>query len=86
MKRAGKLIAGWLLLLAGSGVSLAVMTSGGVDVRDVRIPLEEGGELAAYLYVPPNATPETAPPIGSSADVGMRRSGPSPHSSRRKVA
>ena len=59
MKRAGKLIAGWLLLLAGSGVSLAVMTSGGVDVRDVRIPLEEGGELAAYLYVPPNATPET---------------------------
>ena len=62
MKRAGKLIAGWLLLLAGSGASLAVMTAGGVDLRDVRIPMEQGGELAAYLYLPPNATPETPAP------------------------
>jgi pimeloyl-ACP methyl ester carboxylesterase len=62
MKSAWKLIVGWLLLLAGSGASLAVMTAGGVDVRDVRIPMETGDELAAYLYVPPGATAETPAP------------------------
>jgi pimeloyl-ACP methyl ester carboxylesterase len=62
MKRAWKLIAGWLLVLGGSAASLAVMTAGGVEISDVRIPLEEGGELAAHLYVPPGATPATPSP------------------------
>src|SRR5688500_1661581 len=65
MRRTWKLIVGWLLLLGGSGASLAVMTAGGVDVRAVRIPLEpdgRGGDLAAYLYVPPGATPDTPAP------------------------
>jgi pimeloyl-ACP methyl ester carboxylesterase len=62
MKRAWKLIVGALLVIAGSVASFAVMTAGGVDVRDVRIPMEDGGALAAHLYVPPNATPETPAP------------------------
>ncbi|MGE0159475.1 MAG: alpha/beta hydrolase [Gemmatimonadales bacterium] len=63
MRFAWKLIAlGSLLLIGGSAASFAVMTAGGVEVRDVRIPLEEGGELAAYLYVPPGATAETPAP------------------------
>ena len=32
------------------------------------------------------ATPETAPPIGSSAEVGIRSSSPSPKSARRCAA
>lgn len=47
---------GWLLVLLGGAVAWKVQTSGGVDVRDVRVALEEGGELSALLYVPPNAT------------------------------
>lgn len=56
------LAAGWLLVLAGSGLALAVQTSGGVDVRDVRIDTEDGERLSALLYVPPNATAETPAP------------------------
>ena len=62
MKRAWKLIVGSVLLLGGSGASFGVMTAGGVDVREVRIPMPEGGALAAHLFVPPNATPETPAP------------------------
>jgi pimeloyl-ACP methyl ester carboxylesterase len=62
MKRAWKLIVGSSLVLGGGGTSFAVMTAGGVDVRDVRIPMQDGGELAAHLYVPPGATPETPAP------------------------
>ncbi len=56
------LAAGWLLVLTGSGLALAVQTSGGVDVRDVRIDTEDGERLSALLYVPPNATAETPAP------------------------
>ncbi|HET9949978.1 MAG TPA: alpha/beta fold hydrolase [Longimicrobiales bacterium] len=56
------LAVGLLLVLAGSTVSLAVMTAGGVEVRHVRIPFDRGEELDAYLYVPPGATPETPAP------------------------
>jgi pimeloyl-ACP methyl ester carboxylesterase len=56
------LAAGWLLVLLGSGLAYAVQTSGGIDVRDVRIDFEDGERLSALLYVPPNATAETPAP------------------------
>jgi pimeloyl-ACP methyl ester carboxylesterase len=54
--------AGWLLVLGGGGVARLVQTSGGVELRDVRIPMEGGEELSALLYVPPNATTESPAP------------------------
>ena len=56
------LAAGWLLVLLGSGLAFAVQTSGGIEVRDVRIDLEGDERLSALLYVPPNATAETPAP------------------------
>jgi pimeloyl-ACP methyl ester carboxylesterase len=56
------LAAGWVLVLAGSWSASLVQTSGGVDVRDVRIDMEEGGRLSALLYVPPSASPEDPAP------------------------
>ena len=56
------LATGLVLVLAGSALASFVQSSGGVDVRDVRIDLEDGARLSAMLYVPPNATPETPAP------------------------
>lgn len=56
------LAAGWLLVLAGSALALAVQTSGGIDVQDVRFDTEEGERLSALLYVPESATPEAPAP------------------------
>ena len=50
------LIAGLLLMLGGSFFASHVQTSDGVTVEDVRIPLQDGSELSAYLYTPENAT------------------------------
>lgn len=50
------LIAGLLLALGGSFFASHVQTSDGVTVEDVRIPLQDGSELSAYLYTPENAT------------------------------
>lgn len=56
------LVAGWVLVLAGSELAFLVQTSGGVEVRDVRIDMEEGGQLSALLYVPRDARPESPAP------------------------
>ena len=56
------LVAGWVLLLAGSELAHLVQTSGGVDVRDVRIDMEDGGHLSALLYLPPSATAASPAP------------------------
>jgi pimeloyl-ACP methyl ester carboxylesterase len=53
---------GWVLVLVGGALAFFVMTSGGVDVRDVRIDTEEGDRLSALLYVPATATPEAPAP------------------------
>ncbi|MBI1340407.1 alpha/beta fold hydrolase [bacterium] len=60
---------GWLLALIGLALSLGgglvarqVQTSGGVDVRDIRIETADGRHLSALLYTPPNATLETPAP------------------------
>ncbi|MAJ07631.1 alpha/beta fold hydrolase [Ponticaulis sp.] len=50
------LIAGLLLMLGGSFFASHVQTSDGVTVEDVRIPLQDGSELSAYLYTPETAT------------------------------
>lgn len=56
------LAAGWALVLAGSELAYLVQTSGGVEVRDIRIDTETGERLSALLYVPPSATPESPAP------------------------
>jgi len=53
---------GWTLVLLGGYLAHAIQTSSGVEVKDVRIPLDADRELAALLYLPPNATPETPAP------------------------
>jgi len=53
---------GWVLLLAGSELAHLVQTSGGVEVRDVRIDMDDGEPLSALLYVPPSATPASPAP------------------------
>ncbi len=50
------LVVGLLLMLGGSFFASHVQTSDGVTVEDVRIPLQDGSELSAYLYTPENAT------------------------------
>ena len=50
------LILGLLLCLAGSFLAATTQTSSGTRIEDVRIPLEDGTEIAAYLYKPSNAT------------------------------
>jgi hypothetical protein len=63
MKPKWKLFAaGWIVVLAGSAAASVVQTWGGVELRDVRFATEEGTRLSAFLYVPPNATPETPAP------------------------
>ena len=46
------LVVGLLLMLGGSFFASHVQTSDGVTVEDVRIPLQDGSELSAYLYTP----------------------------------
>ncbi len=63
------LLAGLALIVIGSFVASLVQSSGGTDVRDIRIPLEDGSELSAYLYVPENAS-EASPAPGILAVHG----------------
>ncbi|MDZ7669471.1 MAG: alpha/beta fold hydrolase [Gammaproteobacteria bacterium] len=53
---------GCLLVLAGGGLAYLIQTAGGVEVEDVRIPLEADKRLSALLYKPPNAVPENPAP------------------------
>ncbi|HUP51625.1 MAG TPA: alpha/beta hydrolase, partial [Longimicrobiales bacterium] len=63
MKPKWKLFAaGWIVVLAGSAAASVVQTWGGIELRDVRFATQEGTRLSAFLYVPPNATPETPAP------------------------
>ncbi|MEQ1857531.1 MAG: alpha/beta fold hydrolase [Longimicrobiales bacterium] len=54
--------AGLGLVLTGSALASFVQRSGGVDVRDVRIDIEDGARLSALLYVPSSATTDTPAP------------------------
>ena len=50
------LIAGIMLAFAGGCLADLVQTSNGVEIEDIRIPLDDGSELSAHLYTPTNAT------------------------------
>ena len=54
------LIAGLLLMVGGSLFAAHIQTSDGVQIEDIRIPLDDGTQVSAYLYTPENAT-ESAP-------------------------
>ena len=58
----GLFAVGWLVVLAGSAMASVVQTWGGVELRDVRFETKDGTRLAALLYVPPGAAPETPAP------------------------
>lgn len=62
MVRARLLLLGWGLVLGGGWVAHRVQTAGGIEVRDVRIPVEGGSELAGLLYVPAGATEASPAP------------------------
>ncbi len=47
---------GCLMVLTGGLLARTIQTSGGTDIRDVRIELGDGRELSALLYVPDGAT------------------------------
>jgi len=53
---------GWVLVLAGSAAASLVQTWGGIEIHDVRFETEAGTPLAALLYVPASATPESPAP------------------------
>ncbi|HLI67380.1 MAG TPA: alpha/beta fold hydrolase [Caulobacteraceae bacterium] len=55
-KRFGLFALGWALVLFGGLVAHLVQTSGGVTVRDVRYPGQNGVQFAGLLYVPATAT------------------------------
>ena len=50
------LITGVVLAFAGAFLANLVQTTGGTTIEDIRIPLDDGSELSAYLYTPSNAT------------------------------
>ncbi len=50
-----------MCLISGIGVS-AIQTSGGVEMNDMTFQSAEGHDLSGYIFVPPNATPETPAP------------------------
>jgi len=54
--------AGWALILAGSLLAHSIQTSGDIRIQDVRFTGVGGKTLSAYLYVPPNAAPDTPAP------------------------
>ena len=62
MKRARLFLIGLVLILGGGGLGYLVQTAGGVEVRDIRIPLGDGRELSALLHMPPGATEATPAP------------------------
>ena len=67
-----------LVLLGGLGAHL-VQTSGGVEVRDVRVPLlQNDGSLSALLYVPDGASRYPRP-------WTWARAGPIPRRARRRT-
>lgn len=53
---------GLVLILSGSLTAHMIQTSDGIQVDDIRIPLEDGRQLSAYLYTPENATEATPAP------------------------
>ena len=53
---------GWALILAGSLLAHSIQTSGDIRIKDVRFNGAGGKTLSAYLYIPPNATPDTPAP------------------------
>lgn len=53
---------GWALILAGSLLAHFIQTSGDITIKDVRFNGAGGKTLSAYLYIPPNATPDTPAP------------------------
>ena len=53
---------GWALILAGSLLAHSIQTSGDIRIKDVRFNGAAGKTLSAYLYIPPNATPDTPAP------------------------
>ncbi len=62
VKRFGAALLGALLVLAGGLTASNIQTTGGIEMRDIRIPIGEGKHLAAYLYVPEGAAAATPAP------------------------
>ncbi len=50
-------IIGLVLVLCGGLLARTIQTSGGVQIEDVRIPVDGGGQLSALLYTPSGASP-----------------------------
>lgn len=56
------LIAGILLIVAGSWLAHATQTSGGIRIQDIRFKGAAGNTMSALLYLPPTATVQTPAP------------------------
>jgi pimeloyl-ACP methyl ester carboxylesterase len=61
-KRWSLAIAGAILILAGGLLAYLTQTAGGIRIEDIRFKGAKGNTMSALLYIPPNATAQTAAP------------------------
>jgi len=55
-------IIGLILILAGAVLAYLTLTSGGIQIRDVRFAGAKGNTMSALLYIPPNASAQLPAP------------------------